>query len=345
MNPVLIHIDHYKRIDPFVAKYKTILDANGIPSEYVSVEQSDFWEKCRQTPLFIFRYQHYDWYKQIAHSILPIIENEMGIKVFPNQATSWHFDDKIKQFYLMEAKGFPFIKSWVFYEKDSALNWAETAEYPLVFKLNEGAGSSNVMLVTEKKKAVKLIERMFGKGINPNTLFMPGSTRLLDFQLKVYLLHVLSRIKRKEDIWPFWRKHKNYVCFQTYLPNNEFDTRITVIGNRAFAFRRFNRQNDFRSSGSGLINYDMEKIDMRCVETAFRVSKEMKLQSMGYDFLFDADNQPHFCEISYTFQDKAVYECPGYWDEQLNWHAGHFWPQYCQLSDLLNRKLIQPEIE
>ncbi len=126
-----------------------------------------------------------------------------------------------------------------------------------------------------------------------------------------------------------------YVLFQEFLPNNDFDTRVTVIGNRAYAFRRFNRKGDFRSSGSGLIDYNIVPIDLNFIKIAFEVSKKLGFQSMAYDFLKDQNGNPLFCEFSYTFNDRALYDCPGYWDENLNFIEGHFWPQYFQLIDLL----------
>jgi len=65
---------------------------------------------------------------------------------------------------------------------------------------------------------------------------------------------------------------------------------------------------------------------------------------MAYDFLYDLNKQPIINELSCQFFDWMVYSCPGYWDENLNWHEGHFWPQYCQIQDLLSKEdLIQPE--
>ena len=49
---------------------------------------------------------------------------------------------------------------------------------------------------------------------------------------------------------------RDYLLVQEFLPGNGFDTRITVIGNRAFGFRRFNRPDDFRASGSGRIDWN-----------------------------------------------------------------------------------------
>jgi glutathione synthase/RimK-type ligase-like ATP-grasp enzyme len=80
---------------------------------------------------------------------------------------------------------------------------------------------------------------------------------------------------------------KNYVYYQKYLPNNNFDTRVTVIGDRAFAFRRFNRTRDFRASGSGKIDYDMDSIDKRMIKIALETSEECGFQCMAFDFLYD----------------------------------------------------------
>ena len=121
---------------------------------------------------------------------------------------------------------------------------------------------------------------------------------------------------------------------------------MTVIGERAFAFRRMVRPGDFRASGSGRIDYDTSKIDPRCVEIAHRMSTELGFQSMAYDFLFTPEGEPQFCEISYTYLSRTVFDCPGYWDRQMEWHSGHLWPEYCHLVDCLGRPdLKAPELD
>ena len=137
------------------------------------------------------------------------------------------------------------------------------------------------------------------------------------------------------DTSPFWARHKNYALFQKFLPNNDCDTRVTVIGERAFAFRRMVREDDFRASGSGNIDYDPSKIDMRCIQLAFNVSQKMGFQSMAYDFLLNEKGEPEFCEISYTCKSCAVHNCTGYWDPEMNWHEGQYWPEYLHLVDAL----------
>jgi glutathione synthase/RimK-type ligase-like ATP-grasp enzyme len=344
-----IHTDLHGLFCDYLDKYIKILDFNGIETILLDINQPDFWEKIRELDLFLFRWQHIDDHRQLAFTILPIIERKLGISCFPNFETYWHFDDKIRQYYLIEQFKFPIIKSWIFWDKLEAISWANVAKYPVVFKLKGGAGSSNVLLVTKKEKAIRLIKKMFEPGIYSGRIPDFGTTKWKNFDVynhfREWKHYILKRL-HKVDISPYWQIHKNYVLFQDYMPDNFYDTRVTVIGDRAFAFRRFNRANDFRSSGSGKLDYAKDKIDLKFIVKAFEVSNSMNFQSMAYDFLYNRAKEPVFCEISYTFVDQAVRNCPGYWDSSLNWHEGHFWPQYCQLADLLNiRDFKQPLFE
>ena len=344
-----IHTDLHGKSCDYIVKYEKVLEFNNIRSVRLDINQTDFWEKIKELDLFIFRWQHIDDHRQLAHTILPVIERNLGIKCFPDLNTSWHFDDKIRQYYLLSQFGFPMIKSWIFWDKVEAINWSKTAVYPTVFKLKGGAGSTNVLLIHNKAKAIRLINKMFWQGVYSERIPDSGSTQWKYFtvynKLREWKHFMLNKIN-KIDITPYWQINKNYVLFQEFMPDNQYDTRVTVIGKRAFAFRRFNRENDFRSSGSGKLDYDIAKIDLKFIAMAFEVSTAMKFQSMAYDFLYNREGKPVFCEISYTFVDSAVRNCPGFWDPDLKWNEGHYWPQFCQLSDLLNiTDLKQPSFE
>lgn len=343
-----IHPERYRNISSFIRKYEIILKHNGIDCEYIHISDPDFFNRIKECDAFIYRWYHYDYDRQLATTILPLIRNHLRIKCFPDEATDWHFDDKIKQYYLMNHYGFPMCRTWIFWEKNEALQWAAKANYPVVFKLKGGAGSQNVILVGNRQKATRLIRKMFGKGIKTFNMLDSGSTFSTDFGLQKNLKVFLWRLKKRLEGKPaetVYHRQKNYALFQEFLPGNNFDTRVTIIGNRAFAYRRLNRINDFRSSGSGRLDHDPGAIDLRCVQTAHEISKKMGFQSMAYDFLYDRDGSIRFSEISYSFVDEYVYRCKGYWDRDLKWHEGHNWPQYCQLQDLLNLPdLKQPEI-
>jgi hypothetical protein len=332
----------------YLEKYAEILQHNGIEYIWLDASFPKFWEDVSRLDLFIYQWEHYDGPRQIAEAIMPIIENELKIKCFPNWKTSWHFDDKIKQYYLLRQHDFPIIDCYIFWEKNEALSWLQSADLPVVFKLKRGAGSSNVVLVKNMQQARRLISKMFGKGLKSGRIVDRNSLWLKYFQPHRELRRIGDIFLKKvgREFKPlFWQIEKNYALFQKYLPDNAFDTRVSVIGERAFAFRRFNRDRDFRASGSGKINYDTSGIDIRAVEIAFKISKTLGFQSMSYDFLKNQTGNLEICEISYTYVDSAVYNCTGFWDQDLNWHEGHFWPQYVALADALKMpRLKQPTL-
>jgi glutathione synthase/RimK-type ligase-like ATP-grasp enzyme len=316
--------------------YKKILQYNNIPFIKLDLNDRDFWDKIKMLDLFIFRWAHIDDHHQIAKTILPIIENDLKIKCFPNLDTCWHFDDKIKEYYLLHTYGYPITKSCIFWDKANAFSWSKTTEYPVVFKLKKGAASSNVVLIRNYNEARKVIKKVFGKGVFPREVWHKGKVKYKNFEefLRIkYSQYVTNKIF---GIKPYtWEIEKNYALFQKFLPGNQYDTRIVTIGDRTFGFKRLVRDKDFRASGSGKIDFDTSKIDIRMVKIAQSISKELNFQSMAYDFLLNEEVQPEICEISYTTIDRVVYKCPGYWDAHLNWKDGHFVTQQLQLNDLL----------
>ena len=329
--------------------YEKILDYNNIEHIRLDVNEPDFWDKVKKLDLFIFLFYNISDLKKIANSILPVIQNYLNIKCFPDIATSWHYDDKIKEYYLLKQAGFPIADSYIFWNRESAFTWAETAEYPVVFKLAAGSQSRNVLLVKKKSSARKLIKKMFGKGINPTRISLNKFNRLREFSINKFINRTadkLQKIYKGRDINQLWEKHKNYILFQKFMPDNEYDTRVVVIGNRVFADRRYNRTNDFRASGSGKVDPDVSKIDRRFLEIALQISGKLKFQSMAYDFLYDENRNPVITEISYKYPCSSTSDLyPGYWDENFKWHEGYYWPQYFQLIDALEKPdLRQPDV-
>lgn len=328
--------------------YEKILEFNKINYIHLNINDFDFWQNVKKLDLFIYIMQDPTDYKELLKSILPVIQNYLKVKCYPNISTAWHFDDKVKEYYLLKQTGLPVINSFIFWDKQKALNWSKNTNYPIVFKLKTGSASDGVILVKNLRTARSLINRMFGRGVQPTRDLFSSSVQIKDFKIKDYFRRTASKINsyfKGEDIYPIWQKEKNYVLFQEFLDNNTYDIRIMVIGNRAFAFTRYNRDNDFRASGSGKVDFDPSLIDMRCVQIAFNASEKLKFQSMAFDFIYNEYKEPVICEMSFTYPPKkGGYDLPGYWDRDLNWHQGHFWPQYFHLMDCLNLpNLKQPE--
>jgi glutathione synthase/RimK-type ligase-like ATP-grasp enzyme len=99
----------------------------------------------------MWHWSHSDYRAQnFARQLIMSIER-MGIRSFPNYNNCWHFDDKIGQKYLLEAIGASIVPSYVFYDKDEAIEWVNSTLFPKVFKLRGGASSLNVRLVKNIK--------------------------------------------------------------------------------------------------------------------------------------------------------------------------------------------------
>jgi glutathione synthase/RimK-type ligase-like ATP-grasp enzyme len=269
----------------------------------------------------------------------------MGLMVFPADSVYWHYEDKLAQHFLFESLQIPFCPTWVFYNAHEALAWAKETSYPKVWKLKTGASSSNVRLVRSRGQAHALISRAFGRG------FSPVPRLLDDFNTKLYK-------HKKEKDWPQTLRRlpqtfknilasrravppeRGYALFQEFLPGNNFDTRVTVIGERAFAFRRFARPDDFRASGSGRIDWDPSVIDLDCVRLAFESAGKIQSHCLAFDIIYDTERNLVILEVSSRFVAQLVERCPGYWDRNLIFHKSHVWPQDAILDDMLEK--LQP---
>lgn len=334
----------------FELKYEAILKQNGIAYQIVDSHEDRFWDDLAGSRLFIMFLGQTQMHLQRQINLITTIDRYLKIPCFPNWDMVWHFDDKVAQQHLLEAMSFPVAKSHVFWNKELALEWADKTSYPKVFKLKGGAGSLNVVIVNSQRHANLLINKMFSKGIRSGRV--PGVDLLSIFRgsyktmFKSYLKELLYDIGARSSTIEDWSRHQGYAYFQDFLPGNTYDTRVTVIGDRAFGFLRHNRHNDFRSSGSGNIDFTPDRVDMRMIKAAFKISQALNFQTMAYDFLFDAKREPVVNEMCCQFADWAIYQCPGFWDADLNWHEGHYWPQYLQLQDLLkDDKLKQPSFD
>jgi len=326
----------------FCQKWYDYCDNNNLPYIKVDMFSSDLLTTLSTFKVkgFLFNLPLYDLKTQLFAANIAKSVELMGIKVFPSDSSYWHFDDKVAQKYLFESLDIPTCPTWVFYAKESALKWAANASYPKVFKLRRGAGSHNVQMVKSETHAKSLIRKMFNVGLKPVSNIMADyKTKLHKHKIQRDWVDTLKRLPEtlrkirgmRKEIPP----EKGYIYFQEFFPGNDYDTRVTVIGGRAFAFRRFTRPNDFRASGSGRIDWDPKSIDLRCIKIAFVASHKMNSQCMAFDFVFDSRGIPVILEACYSFVPQAVYDCPGHWDSSLNFHEGHLWPQDAIISDML----------
>lgn len=308
----------------------------------VDLKAANMIEQIENCVGVMWHYRHTPQDKQIAAKVLPAIENILKIPVWPDYSTRWHFDEKIAQHFLFQAFKIPSVKSWVFWDYKEAMEFLKsTMEYPFVFKLSVGAGAANIFKITTMEEGVAYLDRMFEEGIFPYTdneykvKSMEGEPNVYSIEERTIMAKEYIQNSKLPKLPAYYQLQKGYFYLQKFMPDNNYDIRITVIGNRAFGFMRYNRPLDFRASGSGLIDTDKNKIPLQAVQIAFRLSELARFQSMAYDFLKDENENVVINEISYCYVNKAVHMCPGYWDRDLVWHEGNMWPEQAHVEDFI----------
>ena len=336
MNDIKIGIHYTPDMPEFSWSYEweKELKKRNVEVKRINFFDSDIMNHIKDCNGVMWHWFHSPVYKFVADKTLPNIQLNMDIPIFPNLNTCWHYDEKVAQHYLLNSIDAPRVPSWVFYDYNQAIDFIENANYPLVFKLSLGAGSANVLKIENKDEAKVMVDRMFNQGIFPYTLNEYKNNKGKKEKFKEMIEYIKND---KYPAIPTWHHmlQKDYVYFQKFLPNNNYDIRITIIGDRAFSFIRYNRDDDFRASGSGKIDYDTTKIPMEAVKIAFEVSKTCKFQSMAYDFMYDEDKVV-INEMSYCYSAEAVGKCSGYWDNNLKWHEKQMMPQEAHVEDFLN---------
>jgi len=322
----------------FSERWIDYCEEKSIPYKLVHCHNSKIVQQLNDCDALMWHFNHKSpSASKFAKQLIYAIETS-GKKVFPDFNTIWHFDDKVGQKYLLEAIGAPLVTSYVFYSRKDALDWAIHTEYPKVFKLRNGAGSDNVRLVKSKDAANRLIRKAFGRGFKQYETLKSLKERYRLYRLgKANLWVLIKGIIRLVHTTEYARitgREKGYIYFQDFIPGNNHDIRVIVVGERAFAIKRMVRKNDFRASGSGSILYEKEHFNEETVRLAFEITDKLNAQCMTYDFVY-LDGRPLVVEISYGFTKEGYDACPGYWDKNLKWYDGKFNPYGWMVDNLI----------
>lgn len=275
----------------------------------------------------LYHIDNYDYQEMLeARSILYSAE-QLGLKVFPGYTEAWHFDDKIAQMYALQACQAPIPKSWVFYSMEHLEHTIKYSEinYPIVGKLRTGSGSHNVKLIRSETMLRKYAKRMFGKGFDPSpSLLYKSSSNLRSthdwktfFNKLKRVPEFLRNLKRAKE----FPNERGYVYLQEFIPNDGFDIKVVVIGNKLTGLHRPIRSHDFRASGGGECRYDKSLFTPELIETAFAAADALKIRCIGFDIVIDnRTNLPVIIEMSYGFSSAAILASGGYFDRQGHWH-------------------------
>jgi hypothetical protein len=301
----------------FFNDWVKICQNNNIQYKVVYIDSNNLIDEIKVCDHILWNWYHDEPFNSLfSKKINILLSSHYNSNIYPDIKTIQTYDDKLLQKYIFELYDIKHPNTDVFYKKEEALDYLNKTKFPLIFKLSSGAGSYNVKKINNLIEGKKIIIKSFGKGfkkIDRYTLFKDAMSGIDSFYSKLKAFYRLFYKTEFEKVSP---REKKYVIFQEFMPNNSYDIRIVVIYNKAIGFVRYNRKNDFRASGSGFINFDVNLIPESVIRDSFKISKKLQTQTLALDFLVEENNHK-VIEVSYAFSNETYLDCQGYWNEDI----------------------------
>ncbi|HGS5145939.1 TPA: RimK family alpha-L-glutamate ligase [Vibrio parahaemolyticus] len=155
-----------------------------------------------------------------------------------------------------------------------------TSTLPAVIKPYSGFGSQGVQLAKSKSE--------LKSGIHNNM----SNYVLEKFNIREIAKRTIKYFVKFPNEYP---KKVGRVVIQDFIPNLKHDWKVLVFGDRAFALKRFTRENDFRASGSG--NFDYSSLASEgLIEFAFKARESLGVPFVSLDV---AESDEGFSIIEY----------------------------------------------
>jgi hypothetical protein len=318
---------------PLADRWKERLTSAGHDVQLVSVRDPGFLERIATFDAFLWWFPPVLVPRELGKRLLTALDHATNVMVLPDWRSCWHFDDKIAQTYLLRAAGIPMPETTILWSYDEAIEFCRAARYPLVIKLSSGYRAENVGLLRNRAEAERMARRLFGAGVSS---LRPRRFETLRDATRPLRSWFGERVGRPPLSPPALQRDSMLV--QEFAAGNDFDTRVNVIGERALAFRRGNRPNDFRASGGGRNDTD-SGIDTDVIRLAFRTAQALRMRTLAVDVL-RLEGKPVVTEVSYHFEPALMPLYPGHWrldGETVQWIDGSMRVDDVILDDFIDR--------
>jgi hypothetical protein len=190
---------------------------------------------------------------------------DTSIPLYPSYEAIRLYENKKAQIYWMRINNIKHPDSFVFYTKEDALKYVNNSlNYPIVFKPNIGAKANGVVILRNKKKAIKVVNSLFTR-------------------LKFFNVGYCKTKKIRGITVPIMDDRQfNYGIFQTYI-DIKYEWRIIKVGNSYFGHQKL-EHNGFHS-GSGLVGWVNPPI--RLLEMIKEISSKGNFNQMSLDVFED----------------------------------------------------------
>jgi glutathione synthase/RimK-type ligase-like ATP-grasp enzyme len=295
---------------PRWTKYCRFLENNGFPYSLYDIHVNDWIEKAFNLDVIIGIPSCEFFHLEELRKKYFVLEYYLGKICYPSLRHLTLYEDKSLETYISKAAGFPFANTYVSNDKIDALRIIETLKYPVVCKNESSSGSVGVELIHNIQHARRIVEKAFsinGRG-----------THLL------------------------YKRQKNYVYFQDFIPNDGYDIRAIVVGNWGFGYYRKVLRGDFRASGMNQV--ERRGLPEEPIRIAWEANKVIKSPVLVVDMLHGNDDNYYVIEISpicevNTPVQLQVGDEPGVYiledDGSIHFEVGRYWLHELALRQFL----------
>lgn len=244
-------------------------------------------------------------YKKLYDEKLSILDKQLGLLCYPSyNEVSIHENKKFLSYWLMANK-LPHPKTFVFYNKLEAKEFAnKTTTYPVVGKMDIGASGKGVNVFREATSLNNYIEEAFTRGLRqswgPNLQMGEYKSRISK------LIKDPARIIKKLRIYKknFDALQKNFVILQEYVQHS-YEWRVVKIGESYFAHQKI-KQGD-KASGTKGINYVSPPHHL--LDFAMKICDKFKFNTMAIDVFEDGSGGYLINEMQCIFGHVQDYIC------------------------------------
>jgi glutathione synthase/RimK-type ligase-like ATP-grasp enzyme len=197
------------------------------------------------------------------------LEKVLGHFLYPNYDEISIHENKKYLSYWLKANDIPHPKTWVFYRKDEALNYAKTCIMPVVGKMNIGASGKGVNVFRKRHELAEYIKRAFSGGLRQ--AWGPNLKMGMFYDRFMRIIHNPGRILKRVKAYQknYSATQKNFVILQEWV-EHKYEWRVVKIGNSYFGHQKV-KQGD-KASGTKGIDYILppEKLLFLVKETCQR---------------------------------------------------------------------------
>jgi glutathione synthase/RimK-type ligase-like ATP-grasp enzyme len=184
--------------------------------------------------VFLAASSQYTEYKAYIDDVLLCIERGGG-RLVPSLEIFRCHDNKFYQEIVKQKLGIRSPRSWLVGSVEECESVLGDAPFPLVAKKSSGFASSGVALVRSLGEACSYVKGV-GEPIIPRRKNLLARKKQVDLYRGKLPLCV------------------GRVVFQEFIDQAAHDWKVLVFGSRYFTIKRFTRPDDFRASGSGLMD-------------------------------------------------------------------------------------------